>query len=46
MELKKLAHYQTRFVEHQKAIAFAQKKKSEITTQIKNCLELCGKYGP
>ena len=46
MMLRKLSHYSTRFLEHQKAIDFAKKKKQEITTQIKNCLELSGKYGP
>jgi hypothetical protein len=46
MMLRKLEHYQTRFMEHFKAIAFAQKKKKEITLQIKNGLELNNKYGP
>lgn len=46
MQLRKMAHYNTRFQEHLKAIAFAQKKKAEIAAQIKNCLELSGKYGP
>jgi hypothetical protein len=46
MQLRKVAHYNTRFIEHQKAIEFAKKKKEEIRTQINNCLELSGKYGP
>jgi hypothetical protein len=46
MMLRKLEHYQTRFTEHFKAITFAQKKKKEITLQIKNGLELNTKYGP
>lgn len=44
--LKKLDHYKTRYTEHYKAISFAQKKKSEIQNQIKNCIELNNKYGP
>lgn len=40
LQLKKLAHYQTRFTEHFKAIAFAQKKKKEIQTQVHECLNL------
>lgn len=46
MMLRKLDHYKTRFTEHFRAITFAQKKKSEIQTQIKNCIELNSKYGP
>jgi len=46
MMLRKLDHYKTRFTEHFKAITFAQKKKLEIQTQIKNCIELNSKYGP
>lgn len=30
MMLRKLDHYRTRYAEHYKAIAFAQKKKQEI----------------
>jgi hypothetical protein len=44
--LRKLDHYKTRFTEHFRAITFAQKKKQEIQTQIKNCMELNNKYGP
>lgn len=44
--LRKLDHYKTRFTEHYSAISFAQKKKQEIITQIKNCIDLNNKYSP
>lgn len=44
--LRKLDHYKTRFTEHYRAITFAEKKKQEIQTQIKNCIELNNKYSP
>ena len=44
--LRKLDHYKTRFLEHSKSITFAQRKRNEIQTQIKTCVELNPKYGP
>ena len=46
MMLRKLDHYKTRFTEHFRAIEFSKKKKQEIITQIRNCIELNHKYGP
>ncbi len=46
MLLKKLDHYKTRFLEHFKAIQFAQKKKVDIKLQIDKGLQLTDKYGP
>lgn len=46
MILRKLDHYKTRYIEHYKAIAFAQKKKDEIQRQIQEFVEINHKYGP
>ena len=45
-ELKRLDHYKTRFIEHQKAIKFSKKHQSEIYEQIITAIEINPAFSP